>query len=90
MNAIRVVVASKTLDREREYKGKWYGEQSAAIYNGGDFPTPFRVNVERGHEYEPGEYTLDPRSFITDDFKNLKVKNLRLLPLGGASSPARK
>ena len=86
MNSVRVVVASKTVDRVREYKGKQYAEQGAAIFNGGDFPLPFKVPVEVGNEYEPGEYTLDPRSFIRDDFGNLKLKNVRLLGLAGSSA----
>lgn len=86
MNAIRVEIRSKNTDRARDYKGKTYAEQQAAIYNGGDYPTPFKVNVEKGHEYEPGDYTIDPRSFTTDQYGNLAVKALRLLPIGGSSA----
>lgn len=85
MNIIRVEVRSKNTDRAREYKGKTYAEQQAAIYTGGDYPMPFKVNVEVGHEYEPGEYTIDPRCFTTDQYGNLVVKAVRLLPIGGAS-----
>lgn len=84
MNSVRIEIRSKNTDRARDYKGKTYAEQQAAIYNGGDYPTPFKVNVERGHEYEPGDYTIDPRSYTADEFGNLKLKGLRLLPLGGA------
>lgn len=80
-----VIVASKNTDRERPYNNKTYAEQGAAIHNGGDFPVPFKVNVEKGHEYEPGEYVIDPRSYTRDDMGNLKLKGVRLLPLGGAS-----
>lgn len=90
MNGIRVVVQSKTLTRVEEFKGKRYGEQSAAMFNGGDFPQPIKVRVTEGGEYEPGEYTFDPASFIADDMGNPKLKRVRLLPLGGASGPARK
>lgn len=84
MNAARVVVVSKDLHDESDFKNKKYGWQNAAIYNGGDFPLPFHVNVEKGHEYEPGEYTVAPASFIADEMKNLKLKRVKLLPLGGA------
>lgn len=87
MNTIRVEVRSKNLDRVRLYQGKNYGEQSAAIFNGGDYPLPFKVNVEQGREYDPGEYTIDPRSFVTDAMGNLQLKRVRLLPLGGAAKP---
>lgn len=87
---IRVEVRSKELSRIRPYNGKHYGEQQAAIYNGGAFPLPFKLNVEQGHEYEPGEYTIDPRSFVTDEMGNLKLKGTKLLPLGGAAVAQRK
>lgn len=87
-NAVRIVVASKELNRVEAWKGKHYGEQTAAIYNGTDFPLPIKVRVEQGHEYEPGDYTIDPRSFTRDDMGNLKIKGLKLLPLGGTSAVA--
>lgn len=90
MNVVRIEVRSKTLDRVRQYQGKNYGEQSCAIYNGSDYPLPIKVNVEQGREYEPGEYTIDPRSFTRDEMGNLKIKGLRLLPLGGSSRPVPK
>lgn len=86
MNMIRIEVRSKQLDRVRPYQGKNYGEQSAAIHNGHDFPLAFKVNVEEGKEYDPGEYTIDPRSFVTDQMGNLSLKRVRLLPVGGASA----
>lgn len=79
----RIVVVSKNLHDEKEFQGKRYGWQDAAIYNGGDFPAPFHVNVQVGHEYEPGEYVVDPRSFRPDDNKNLRLKSVKLLPIGG-------
>ena len=91
-NEIRVIVQSKNLSNVKKFdgNGKFYGTQSAAIFNGGDFPMPFGVNVEEGHEYEPGEFTLDPRSFQRDGMGNLKLAKLKLLPLGGGSLPAKK
>jgi len=85
MNSVRVVVQSKNLVDVKEFQGKRYGWQSAGCFNGGDFPAPFRVNVLEGHEYDPGEYTIAPSSYRTDDMGNLKLKSIKLLPLGGAS-----
>lgn len=82
-NAIRVEIRSKNLQRVENWKGKNYGEQAAAMFNGGDYPQPIKVRVEQGHEYEPGEYTFDPASFIADEMGNPKLKRVRLLPLGG-------
>lgn len=92
-NFVRVVVASTDLRDIKEFQGKYYGWQSAAIYNGGDFPAPFQVNTERGHEYAPGEYTIDPRSFRPDDRNNLQLKKVKLIPMAGgnlAPKPAQK
>lgn len=89
-NQLIVMVATKNIDRVDEFKGKRYGEQSCAMRNGGDFPTPIKVRVEEGHEYEPGEYVFDPRSYISDEMQNPKLKRIRLLPLGGAVSPQKR
>lgn len=86
MTMVRVEIRSTTLDRVRAFQGRNYGEQNAAIHNGGDYPLPFKVNVEQGHEYPPGIYTIDPRSFRADEYGNLKIKALRLLPVAGSSA----
>lgn len=88
-NEIIVEVLTTNTHAAKEYRGKTYAKQNAAIYNGGDHPTPFEVNVEVGHEYPPGQYTIDPRSIITDEMRNLKFKSLKLLPLGGNSGKAK-
>jgi hypothetical protein len=92
MNVIRVLVVSTALTNVKQFdqNKKFYGTQQAAIFNGGDFPMPFGVNVEQDHEYPPGDYTLDPKSFQRDERGNLKLKSLKLLPLGGSSAPVRK
>jgi hypothetical protein len=90
MNVIRVVVQSKNLTEVKDFKGKNYGWQGAAMYNGGDFPAPFRVNVQQGHEYEPGEYTFAPQSFVATEQGHAQLKRVKLLPLGGSSAPMRK
>lgn len=84
-NQLIVLVKSKELHRVENWKGKNYGEQGAAMFNGGDFPTPIKVRVEQGHEYEPGEYVFDPRSYIADEMGNPKLKRIKLLPLGGST-----
>lgn len=85
-NEIIIEVRSTELSRVKEYNRKMYGTQHAAIYNGSDFPLPINVNVEQGHEYPKGRYTIDPRSFTRDEMGNLKIKGLKLLPLGGTST----
>lgn len=90
MNVLRVTVLTKNITRERDYKGTIYGEQSAAMYNGGDFPTPIKVPVVKGSEYAPGDYMIAPQSYVADEFGNPKLKRIQLLPLGGVEAPARK
>lgn len=85
-----VTIVSTNLSRVEEYKGKWYGDQSAGMHTGGDFPVSIKVHVEKGHEYPPGEYIFAPSSYIADEFGNPKLKRVKLLPLGGSSQPAKK
>jgi len=85
---VRVVIQSTNTNRPSEFKGKRYGWQNAAIFNGGDFPLPFGVHVEIGHEYAPGEYTIDPQSYQLDERGNLRLKGVKLLSVGGAAKPA--
>lgn len=82
---IRVSVPSDKPDRDYEFKGQRYAEQSAAIHTGGHFPVPFTVNTKYGESYPKGEYTLDPASFATNDRGQLVMKRVRLLPMTGAS-----
>ncbi|MCF7220396.1 G5P family DNA-binding protein [Marilutibacter chinensis] len=86
---VRVVIQSTNTNRPSEFKGRRYGWQNAAIFNGGDFPLPFGVHVELGHEYPPGEYTIDPVSYQLDERGNLRLKGIKLLPVGGNSKAAK-
>lgn len=78
---MKIQIKSKNTSNQREYKGRMYGEQEAAILGGGDYPLPFKVNVELGKEYDPGDYTLDVQSFATDQHRNLQLKRVRLVKL---------
>jgi hypothetical protein len=87
---MKVQIKSATSTNHREYKGRYYGEQQAALVGGqADFPLAFRLNVERGAEYPPGDYELDPASFHTDEHGNLRMKRVRLLPTKAAPAPAK-
>lgn len=79
--APKVVVRSTQLEREKEFQGKVYGWQNAAIFNGGDFPAPFAVNAPKDAPYPPGEYVIDPRSYRIDENGNLRLKSIKLLPV---------
>lgn len=60
--------------------GKVYGEQTAALHTGGDFPLPFKLNVEVGQEKRAGFYKLGSGSFGTDKFGNLVLGRVSLEP----------
>ncbi len=76
---MNVIVKSATGTNRREYKGKWYVEQQAALDVGADFPVVFRVNRPEGEEHPPGTYQLDPSCFVTDQHGNLGLKRVRLI-----------
>ena len=76
---MRVEIKSKTSTNHRTgNNGKTYGEQSAALHTGGDFPLPFKLNCEVGKERDPGWYLLDGSSFGTDKFGNLVLTRVTL------------
>jgi len=76
---MRVEIKSKTaLNQRTGNNGKVYGEQSAALHDGGDFPLPFKLNVEVGREHEPGMYAIAPGCHGTDKFGNLVLARVRL------------
>ena len=74
-----IEIKSKASKNHREYKGKQYGEQQAAlVMPGADYPLPFKLNVEQGREHDVGRYAFDASSFATDQHQNLKLNRVRL------------
>lgn len=50
-------------------------------------PPKYPQRIEIGHDkdspaYQPGFYTLDPRSFFVGDFNKLSIGRMKLSPLG--------
>lgn len=86
---MRIEVKSTNTKPAREYKGKFYADQQAALHNGGDYPLPFNLNVERGHEVPAGEYTLSPSVFGTDQFGNLIMRRVKPSDLVSTSAAPR-
>lgn len=73
----------------RGYKDKTYVEQECALFTpGSDYPLPFKINREQGHELKPGRYALDRQSFSVDQHGNLKLGRVRLVPLAPAAAKA--
>ena len=83
MNAVSsllVEVKSTELRNLRDYKGRMYGEQQAALHGVGDFPLPFKINREEHQAYAPGKYWLDPSGFAVDERGNLRFSRVKLIP----------
>lgn len=74
------IKSNKSSNQRAGNNGKTYGEQTAALHTGGDFPLPFKLNVEAGHEKPAGWYRLAPGSFGTDKFGNLVLGRIALEP----------
>ena len=78
---MKVTIKSATGSNPREYKGKMFVEQQAALDIGADYPLVFKLNREQGKEYGPGSYVLSGESFATDEHGNLKIKRPQLVPV---------
>jgi hypothetical protein len=72
------IKSGNSINHRQGNNGKTYGEQQAALHDGGDFPIPFKVNVEVGQEKKPGFYRFGRGSFGTDKFGNLVLGRLSL------------
>lgn len=75
-------VKSDKLNNLREYKGAMYGEQTVALYDGGDYPTPGKLNRKEGEALKPGTYDLAPGCIGTDKHGNYVLGRIRLVPRG--------
>ncbi|MFC4729259.1 single-stranded DNA-binding protein [Coralloluteibacterium thermophilus] len=84
-----IEIKSNTLSGIREYKGRQYGDQQAALFMpGADYPLPFKVNVPADAAHAPGRYTLDGSGFGTDQHGNLRLNRVRLVPLAAPTGKA--
>ena len=86
INSLRVEIKSTELRNLRDYKGRMYGEQQAALHGVGDFPLPFKINREEHQAYPAGNYWLDPSGFAVDERGNLRFSRVKLI----ADKPAGK
>ena len=74
------IKSAQSINHRAGNNGKTYGEQQAALHDGGDFPVPFKLNVEVGKERAPGFYKIARGSFGNDKFGNLVLSRLNLEP----------
>ncbi len=55
----------------------------------GKYPVACSIQLDKdAPAYQPGFYTLDPRSLYVGDFRRLELGRLRLTPDGGAARKA--
>lgn len=83
---MKIIIKSEVVNTNSgtSRNGKSYSirEQNAALDNGGDFPHPFRIQLEdKQPAYAPGEYQLDPQSIYVGDFQRLSIGRVKLLPV---------
>lgn len=77
-------VLVKSIPARGDRAAMQFNEQVAAIIDPeGGFPKPFKISLEAGeHPYRPGFYTLDPASFVTNEYEQLKLgRSVKLLQL---------
>lgn len=82
---IRVIVKSENVNNRagtgKNGKPFSFREQGAALENGGDFPYPIKLRLERDQPaYKPGVYTFSPESYRVDDFGNPELRYVTLVP----------
>jgi hypothetical protein len=87
---IRIEVVSSNIDeRSGNKNGKdWLiREQGAWAFvldaegNPSKYPVACSIMLEKGDmPYQPGFYTVDPRSIYVGDFRRLEIGRLRLIP----------
>jgi Helix-destabilising protein. len=91
---IRVLVKSEnvSLRNGTGKNGKAYSfrEQHAALDDGGDFPAPFRLRLEREQPaYKPGLYTFDPKSYRVGQYGDVELRFVSLVPLDAKPQAAK-
>ncbi|MDC6413599.1 single-stranded DNA-binding protein [Xylella fastidiosa] len=61
-----------------------FREQRACVVMGGAYETVFNLKLGTASVYSPGDYLIHPDSYGTDDYANLLLKRLKLIPLSSA------
>lgn len=84
--SIRIIVKSEVVTARRgtgkNGKPFEFREQAAALDDGGDFPAPFRVRLERDQPaYKPGIYTFSAQSYRVGQYGDVELRYASLVPL---------
>jgi hypothetical protein len=89
--SVRIEVTEANIEHRQTTKnGKTYDffTQTAYVFLPDSLgkPSKYPQRIEIGHDkdspaYQPGFYTLDPRSFFVGDFNKLSVGRMKLSPL---------
>lgn len=83
---IRVIVKSENINVRsgtgKNGKAFSFREQFAALDDGGDFPAPFRVRLDRDQPaYKPGLYTFSAQSYRVGQYGDVELRFASLVPL---------
>jgi hypothetical protein len=83
---LKVVVLNTQWEEKKTKNGVSYGVQRVGLDTGDGYRAPFRVSIEAGQPYPVGEYTIDPASFVVNQYGDLGLGRVRLLPFKQASA----
>ena len=80
---MRIVLKSAAVEEEINQKtGSVIRSQTFGLDLGNGYELPFRVGLGRKPAFQPGEFTIDPKSFQLDQYGGLQLKKyVDVLPL---------
>lgn len=72
---MRIVLKNAAVDEEVNMKsGTVMRSQTFGLDLGNGYELPFKIGLGRKPGYQPGEFTIDPKSFALDGYGNLTLK----------------
>lgn len=74
-----VTVMTRTLPPKDGKPGRNFYQQIAYVNLGGKFPVEMNLSLDEGQQpYGAGNYTVDPSSFLVNNFGSLELKRYGL------------
>lgn len=70
---MRILVKTAEVVQEVTQKGNTLYKQQVALENGGQFPLPFHVTIQKDKPYSPGVYDFHPSSFRVGRFGGIEL-----------------
>ncbi|MDN5369582.1 MAG: hypothetical protein PWP74_890 [Shewanella sp.] len=78
-----VNTSSRTLPSKDGKPGRTMYEQTAYANLGGKFPVEMTLQLDSAAPFAAGKYTIDPSSFIVNNFGSLELKRygMKIVPI---------